>query len=78
MDEMQGMAAMGAQGIPNSQMTVKDVIAALMQGIQPEDLVKMGVPEQMIQQAMMQLEQQTQPQDPNAGLAGMQLNQMKG
>lgn len=77
MDEMQGMAAMGGQG-QGAQMTVRDVIEALMQGVLPEDLAKMGVSSELLQRAMLQLNQQTQPQDPNAGLAGMQLDQMKG
>lgn len=77
MDEMQGMASMGMQG-QGAQMTVRDVIEALMQGVLPEDLVKMGVSSELLQRAMLQLNQQTQPQDPNAGLAGMQLDQMKG
>lgn len=75
-EEMQGMAAMGVpQRQPQpSQMTVQQVIDAIMQGANPEDLLKMGVPQELIDQAMMILMEQTQP-PMQEGLAGMQVTQ---
>ena len=76
-EEMQGMAAMGVpQGQPQqaTQMTVQQVVDAIMQGANPEDLLKMGVPQALIDQAMMILMEQTQPQG-QEGLAGMQVTQ---
>ena len=75
-EELQGMAAMGVpQRQPQlSQMTVQQVIDAIMQGANPEDLLKMGVPQELIDQAMMILMEQTQP-PMQEGLAGMQVTQ---
>ena len=76
-EEMQGMAAMGVpQGQPQQamQMTVQQVVDAIIQGANPEDLLKMGVPQELIDQAMMILMEQTQPQG-QEGLAGMQVTQ---
>lgn len=75
-EEMQGMAAMGVpQGQPQTaQMTVQQVVDAIMQGANPEELLAMGVPQALIDQAMMILMEQTPPQG-QEGLAGMQVTQ---
>ena len=77
-EEMQGMAAMGVpQGQPQvgaSQMTVRQVIEAIMNGVDPEELAQMGVPQAVIDQAMMKIMEQTQP-PAQEGLAGMQVTQ---
>ena len=74
-EEMQGMAAMGvpSQG-GGSQMTVQQVVEAIMNGVDPEELMAMGVPQAVIDQAMMKIMEQTQP-PAQEGLAGMQVTQ---
>lgn len=53
----QSMAA--PQGAPVGGMpTVHDIVAMLTQGINPEDLIAMGIPEQLIMEAIALLEQQ--------------------
>lgn len=82
--EEQGLSQMGGmmpnQGMMggNVEITLKQVIEALAQGATPEDLLKMGVPQQLIDQAMNEITSGTQTPDANAGLAGMYTNQMKG
>ena len=76
-EELQGMAAMGVpQGQPQRGVptTVQQVVDAIMQGANPEDLLAMGVPQSLIDQAMMILMEQTQP-PMQEGLAGMQVTQ---
>ena len=76
-EEMQGMAAMGVpQGQPQAgaPTTVQQVVDAIIQGANPEDLLAMGVPQSLIDQAMMILMEQTQP-PMQEGLAGMQVTQ---
>jgi hypothetical protein len=72
----QGLAAQGqsqqGQMQQQGQMTVEMVVKALMEGARPEELVQMGVPQQMVEQAMMMLQQQSQP-EARPGLAGAQL-----
>lgn len=70
--EEQGLAAMG--GV-QPQLTLKQVVEALMAGTSPDELMAMGVPEALIQQAMMQITQQTQPAPQEAGLAAMRIPQ---
>jgi hypothetical protein len=71
--EEQGLAAQGAQ--PQGQVTVEMVIEALMKGATPEQLLQAGVPREMIEQAIMIIQQQMQQQQPqapaDAGLAAM-------
>lgn len=72
MGQGQGLAqqqAMGQQQ-PQQQVGVEQVAAMLMQGVTPEELVQKGVPVQVIEQAMMLIQQQQQPQAGDAGLAG--------
>lgn len=47
------------QGMQGGQMpTVDEVVALLMQGIPPEELIQMGVPEQLLMEAIAILEQE--------------------
>ena len=69
---MEGMAAMGVpQGQPS--MTLEEVIGLLMEGIKPEELIAAGVPQALVEQAMMELNAATQAAPAEAGLAGMQV-----
>jgi hypothetical protein len=72
--QMVGPAAGGAGQLP----TVEEVIQLLMQGIDPQELLQMGIPEELLLQALQILEQQAgaagggaQPMGPpaDAGLA---------
>ena len=65
----QGLAGMSA-GQPQGQMpqghgqqmpTVEEVIDMLLQGASPEELVQMGIPEELIMQAMQMLQKQSAP-----------------
>ena len=72
----QGLAAKGSQDLPS----IDDVVQMLKQGMQPEDIVKMGVPVELIQAAVQILmkemgqaggmQPQTQSAPPPEGLAG--------
>ena len=67
----QGLAQ--AMGAP-SQVSVRQVVQMLMQGAEPEELVQMGIPEEMVTQAIQALMQQMQAQQPaqqEGGLAAM-------
>ena len=66
----QGLAGMSA-GQPQGQMpqgpgqqmsTVEEVIDMLLQGAKPEELVQMGIPEELIMQAMQMLQKQSAPE----------------
>lgn len=52
-------ASTGAQGMP----TVEEIIALLMQGVTPEQLLQQGVPEELIVQAIQILQQQMANQE---------------
>ena len=57
-----------------SQVSVRQVVQMLMQGAEPEELVQMGIPEEMVTQAIRALMQQMQAQQPaqqEGGLAAM-------
>ena len=72
--QMEGMAAMGVQqGAAGSQFTLEQVIDALVNGAKPEELIAMGVPQQLVQQAMMEISAATQSAPAESGLAGMQV-----
>lgn len=67
----QGLAQ--AMGAP-SQVSVRQVVQMLMQGAEPEELVQMGIPEEMVTQAIQALMQQMQAQQSaqqEGGLAAM-------
>lgn len=75
----QGMEMAPSAGTP--QVAVQDLVNMLKQGITPEELLQQGVPEAMINQALMMLQQemqqgQIQPQAPQGGgLADMYTTQ---
>ena len=57
-----------------SQVSIQQVVQMLMQGAAPEELVQMGIPEEMVTQAIQTLMQQMQAQQPaqqEGGLAAM-------
>lgn len=62
--EEQGLAQ-SAAGMPS----IKDVAMMLMQGMAPEDLIKRGVPQELVMAALEMLKQQMPPRDSEAGLA---------
>lgn len=51
-----------------SQITVQQVVQALMQGITPQELIEAGVPQAMVEQAMQVIMQQQESEQ--NGLAG--------
>lgn len=91
MQQGQGLAAQGAELTPDTMpdndqgqnpaqdggqdQILQQVVQALMQGTNPDDLLKQGVPKEIIMQAIQiiqqQMAQQQQGQQPQ-GLAGMQ------
>ena len=73
MNEMGLAQAMGqGQGGGMGQGKLQEIVAMLMQGATPEELLQMGVPEQLIMQAMeMVAAETTEVPDENAGLANM-------
>lgn len=84
--EEQGLASMQQQPAQTA-MTIDDVIMMLQQGANPQELVDMGVPVELIRQAIMKLQEQmgagqgmqamgqTQPEQQGMGLAGGMVNQ---
>ena len=73
--EPQGLAAMGEMPMANSGISVEQVMQMIMQGVSPEELVAAGVPQELIDRAMMKLMSQMQPSNEEAGLAGMYMNE---
>lgn len=76
--QMEGMAAMGVPQGGQPSMSLEEVIDALMQGAKPEELMAAGVPQELIEQAMMELSKVMQAAPAEAGLAGMQVPQSVG
>jgi phage tail tape-measure protein len=73
---MQGLAqemaqpAMQQAPTQDGMPTVEEIIEALLQGADPEEMIKMGVPPELIMQAIEILEQQMAAQaQPEQGLA---------
>lgn len=71
---MEGLAQSMAQPAqPNMQgamPTVEQIVALLMQGIDPQKLVEQGIPPEMVMEAIQLLEQQmAAQQSPDQGLA---------
>lgn len=62
--EEQGLAQ-AASNMPS----IKDVAMMLMQGMQPEELIQKGVPQELVMAALQMLKQQMPPQEGEAGLA---------
>lgn len=68
MEEMglaQGMAQQGQRQIP----TVQQIVTLLLQGMEPEELLEQGVPEELIMAAMEEISKSMQPQPEQSGLA---------
>lgn len=72
----QGLAA----GSASPQMAVQEVVAMLVQGADPEQLLQQGIPMEVIREAIQiimaqeqQLQAQSQPPTTNAGLAATQI-----
>tara|TARA_R110000744_G_scaffold147612_8_gene260599 strand:+ start:102 stop:359 length:258 start_codon:yes stop_codon:yes gene_type:complete len=85
---MEGLASSMAQQAPvqpqqaGQMPTVEEVIALLMEGTPPEELEKMGIPPELIMEAITILEQQLaaqqqqeQPQQMGGGLAQQMMAQ---
>ena len=68
----QQMAGQGG-GMGQVMPTVEEIIQLLMEGVDPQKLLEMGIPEELLMQALQVLEQQAgaaaggQPQGPPAG-----------
>lgn len=62
-------AGLAQQSAGMGQMGVREVVQMLMQGMSPEELVKQGVPAELVQAAMQMLMKQMPPQDSQSGLA---------
>ena len=77
--EEQGLGAQAVQQSRNQQdpmRAVQEVVAMLQQGMGPEELIQKGVPRELVEAALMMLEESaTQVPADQAGLAGMLMNQ---
>lgn len=73
----EGLVGLGtlpeAGTIPQRQVGVDQVVQMIIQGATISELVGMGVPEVVIEQAMMKITQMTQPAPEESGLAGAYL-----
>ena len=73
MEEELGLAQM-AGNRPAGQYGLEEIIAMLMQGADPEDLIEAGIPKELVIQAIQELTAQMQAQQPanqEGGLAAM-------
>ncbi len=69
------------QGTPQaaaSQITMQQVVDALMKGIEPEELIEAGVPQEMVEQAMQVIMQEQQASQEQSGLAGAVMREDDG
>ena len=63
--EEQGLAQTASR-----MSSITDIVRMLMQGVQPEELVEQGVPEELVMVAIQELQKQIQqPQEDEAGLS---------
>ena len=75
MDGLAGqMAPQQGGGMQGAMPSIEEIVALLMQGIAPEQLVEQGIPPEMIMEAIAMLEQQMASQGaaqsaPDQGLA---------
>jgi len=71
MDGLAGqMAPQQGGGMQGAMPSIEEIVALLMQGIAPEQLVEQGIPPEMIMEAIAMLEQQMAAQSaPDQGLA---------
>ena len=77
----QGLAAQAAPQPQNPPMqgpvaqaelpSVEQIAQALMEGISPEELLQAGIPRELIEQAMMLVQQAMEAQQGQSGLAAM-------
>lgn len=71
--QLSAQAPQGAGGMGQGGPTIEDVIAMLMQGADPNELLEMGISEDMLLQALQMIEQQqgggAVPQQAPTGLA---------
>ena len=74
MEEELGLAQMVGSR-PTGQYGLEEIVAMLMQGVDPEDLIEeMGIPKELVIQAIQKLTTQMQAQQPanqEGGLAAM-------
>ena len=63
MEEELGLAQMVGNK-PTGQYGLKEIIAMLIQGEDPEDLIEMGIPKELVLQAIQELTAQMQAQQP--------------
>lgn len=68
MEEM-GLAGASAQ-MPASSIGLEEVVAMIMQGMDPEELIERGVPQELVEAAMQKLMAQMGPVAGEMGLAG--------
>lgn len=61
-----------------SQITLQQVIDALMKGIEPEELLEAGVPQAMVEKAMQVIMQEQQVSQEQSGLAGAVMREDDG
>ena len=59
--EKYGLAKMASA---NNKYSLESIVAMLMQGTDPEDLIEMGIPEELVVEAIKQLTAQMQAQQP--------------
>ena len=76
MEEELGLAQMVGSR-PTGQYGLEEIVAMLMQGVDPEDLIEeMGIPKELVIQAIQELTAQMQAQQPanqEGGLAAMSI-----
>jgi hypothetical protein len=76
MEEQQGLSASGAGGNEaKMQELVEQVVQMLQQGTSPEELLQMGVPEEIIQYALQMLEQSANESGSNMDQTGAGMQQ---
>ena len=67
----QGLAASGMQSQDETRMMIEKIMEALMSGITPEELLQKGVPEELLNAAMQEL-QARQSQNAQSQIQPMQ------
>ena len=70
--------AVGQGQAPQGQMpTVGQVVQMLMEGATPEELIGMGLPQELVEAAMQEIMAQQQVPQEEAGLAAMMVKPIK-
>jgi len=76
MEEQQGLSASGAgNNEAKMQELIEQVVQMLQQGTSPEELLQMGVPEEIIQYALEMLEQSANESGNNMNQTGAGMQQ---